>query len=235
MDLIAYKRLINFQYLELPERVYECVPCLTTYNVLKKNNLYIAQIAPRKEFWIEEKIAFHARPQRFVYNDLQAKITRRNSKVNKFFKSYTKSRKISEVFQTLTDAPSSSKDIRGYIKHAKQWLERNGVEVLHYIWVLELKRRDDGTIHAHYHIVWITSRTKRIKLFYKMATYWGRRINTSFVEKSAKNYIMKYLSKTDLMCANHRTFGRSNPPREYVDKTSVAFQVNSNYYYLINE
>ena len=229
IDYIAYKRMINFCYLELPERVYECIPCLTTHNVFTTNRLFIAQNHPRKEFWIEEKVAFHDRPQRYVYNDLQAKITRRNSRVAKYFKSYKKTTKMSEVFQTLTDAPSSSKDIRDFIKHGKQYLTRNGVDVLGYVWVLELKRRDDGTIHAHYHICWRTSRTKRIKLWYKMGTYWGRRINSTFVEKSAKNYMMKYLSKTDLMCANYRSFGRS-VEKSVIDKTSVVSQINSSYY-----
>lgn len=227
---IAYKRLINFQYLQLPELVYECVPCLTTHNVLKHSKLFIVQNFPRKEFWIEEKIAFHARPQRFVYNDLQAKISRRNAKVSEFFKSYKKTSKISEVFQTLTDAPSSTKDIRGFIKHQKQHLERNGVKVLKFVWVLEMKRREDRSVHAHYHIVWVTERTKRIKLWYKSATYWGRRVNSEFVEKSAKAYLMKYLSKTDLLCANYRTFGKSVIRRESIDKNSLISQINSHYY-----
>jgi len=230
IDYICYKRLINFQYLELPELVYECIPCLTTHNVLKQSNLFIAQNLPRKEFWIEEKVMFHARPQRFVYNDLQAKISRRNAKVSAFFKSYKRSKNITEVFQTLTDAPSSTKDIRGFIKHQKQYLERNGVKVIKYVWVLELKRREDKSVHAHYHIVWVTQRTSRIKLWYKSATYWGRRVNSQFVETSAKAYMMKYLSKTDLMCANYRTFGRSIE-RNVIDKSSLVSVINSTHVY----
>ena len=68
-----------------------------------------------------------------------------------------------------------------------------------------------------------------------MATYWGRRINSSFVEKSAKNYMMKYLSKTDLMCANYRSFGSSTNRAERIDKTSVVFQINANHYIDVGE
>lgn len=231
IDFLAYKRIVNFRYLDLPQSVFECIPCLITHNVLKSNRLFIAQNLPRKEFWLEEKVAFHKQPIRYFYNDLEAKISRRNKKVLDFFKGYKRSKLRSEVFQTLTNAVDSRIDIRTFIKLQKQHLQRHGVEVQKYIWVLELKRRDDNTIHVHYHIVWITSRTNRIKLWYKGGNFWGQRVNSSFVKKSAKAYMMKYLSKTDLMCANHRVFGKTITQPERLNKHALASVVNSTHVY----
>jgi len=230
IDFLAYKRIINFRYLELPETCFECIPCLITHNDFKKSRLYIAQKSPRKEFWMEEKVPFHKQVIKYFYNDLQAKISRRNQRVKAFF-DYKKKPNQSEVFQTLTDAPSSRIDIREFIRLQKQHLQRNGVKVIKYVWVLELKRRDDGSIHAHYHIVWLTSRTNRIKLWYKSGLYWGRRTNSEFVKKSAQAYIMKYLSKTDLLCANYRTFGKSVERSERTSKHTLVSVINSDLAY----
>lgn len=230
IDFLSYKRIVNFRYLELPETCFECIPCLITHNDFSKSHLFIAQKSPRKEFWMEEKVPFHKDAIRYFYNDLQSKISRRNKRVKDFF-NYKKRPFQSEVFQTLTDAPSSRIDIREFVRLQKQHLQRNGVIVFKYVWVLELKRRDDGTIHAHYHIVWLTSATLRIKLWYKSGAYWGRRTNSQFVIKSAQAYMMKYLSKTDLLCANYRTFGRSVEREERLSKHTLVDVINRDYAY----
>lgn len=216
-----FKSLVNFHEInrgydsnKASHRSLLCIPCLNTDNVRNKSPLFIAQIEPRKILWIQENVRFH-RPIRYHLTDLEIRQAYRNRRLSEFFNEVKKKKgSKSYVFQTLTDAAGTHNDIRTFIKAQKYHIEANSIRCLGYAWVSECKRRervDEETgeliisYHFHYHICWVTTKTKRISVWYK-SEMWGRRVNAQFVSYP-NTYMKKYLTKDNCPIINHRNFG----------------------------
>lgn len=218
MDLLEYKEWGGSAYFKNQGEALVCIPCLITHNAYSP--LYIIQTRPKKSVLFWEKAAFH-QPVKYWLTDIQVYEAKKRRRIHLWFERMSpfSDDSYSKVFQTLSDAPNALKDIREFMTYQRNRLTRSGIEVVSSMWVLENKRTpqvDQETgeflgdkFHCHYHIVWITKRTKRIRLFY-LSDVWGRRVNAKFIEgdiANVKRYLFKYLSKT----ADHsRAINRRN-------------------------
>jgi hypothetical protein len=79
------------------------------------------------------------------------------------------------------------------LKVLKTNLKRNDIQLLDYLWILEVSEN----LHAHYHLVICVPRMRFNKLpkFLKLESYWGQRTECDFVKKNIRHYLSKYFTK----------------------------------------
>ena len=151
-------------------------------------------------------------------NDLRASNHRKIKAVDKWCEHWQplyKQKKCTLFFITLTRLNKARVTMRDLLKILKTNLKRNEVELLDYLWILEIS---EG-LHAHYHLVVATERIqfKKIPKFLKLEKYWGQRTEIDFVKKNVKHYLSKYFTKNGWRVdQGMRAYGRMNKPKRFV-------------------
>lgn len=124
--------------------------------------------------------------------------------------SYAK-RDVSMQFHTFTQAEQSKMPFKDMVNLLKKTYENNGYPVLGYFWVAECSKN----FHWHYHLALCTKRInlrgKGLPKWMKLTKQWGRRHNVVFVQKSIRNYLSKYFSKSNpYRLVGIRSIGKSS-------------------------
>lgn len=150
----------------------------------------------------------------YTTDDLTSGNYRKIKAVNRFcshFNPLYRKRKVSLFFGALTLANQSKVDIRKLTKLYKQRLKRNGVDVLGFLWVLEIS----DTLHVHYHFLMATNRLNfkgsGMPEFIKPTDIWGCRTGIEFVKFDVRYYLATYFVKCKYRIEKHRTYGISMP------------------------
>ena len=124
---------------------------------------------------------------------------KRWKKIKQFFNFYSekyKNKEISMLFLTLTKADNNSFNIRRFLWNYKRNLERHGIKVRGYFWVMEMGEK--GMLH--YHIALATDRieVKELPEFLKpdKVGYWKAMTRVEFARKDLRYYLAKYFRKS---------------------------------------
>lgn len=168
-----------------------------------KNPLWIAKTQPK---WFTNLLEYQLDLNTGEMNEvgvyqtdcLTSANNRKIRAVNRFtthFNPLYKSRKVTMWFYTLTTANQSRLTISQCMNTLKKRMTRNGVEMLGYLWVLEVS--DD--LHVHYHALVVTNRMnfrgKQLPTFLKVDDVWGAICQVEAVKQNVKYYLSKYFVK----------------------------------------
>ena len=194
--------------------------CLLLNNVLKtENGNWVIKTKPK---WVTDLLESSLDKETgeilsqgvYTTDDLKSGNNRKIKAVNRFcthFNPLYRKRKVSLFFGALTLANESNVDIRKLTKLYKQRLKRNGVNVLGFLWVLEISDK----LHVHYHFLMATNRLNfkgsGIPEFMKPSDIWGRRTSIEFVKFDVRYYLGKYFTKCQYRILKHRSYGISMP------------------------
>lgn len=148
----------------------------------------------------------------YTTDDLRSGNNRKIKALNKFCDKYQplyKKRKCSIFFYTLTLANQSRTDIRDAFNTFKMRLKRQGINLMGYVWVLEISDK----LHVHYHALICTERInikgKGIPNYLKMNEIWGCRTQVQFADTHIRNYLAKYFTKNSSRILGKRSYGLS--------------------------
>jgi hypothetical protein len=128
---------------------------------------------------------------------------------DRIYKPLYRKKKVSCLFGTLTDLPRAKITIRMFINNLKKAFERNGINLLSYVWVNEVKYKphakgDELPVHVHYHFVLAI---ERIEVTGKRMPYclsssylhgmYGCGVKVTFIKggDACLRYCSKYVSK----------------------------------------
>lgn len=128
---------------------------------------------------------------------------------DRIYKPLYRQKKVSCFFGTLTDLPRAKITIRMFISNLKKAFKRNGINLLSYAWVLEVKYKPDAKgdelpVHVHYHFVLaierieVTGGSLPVCLSASYLTeMYGRRASVKFIKggDACLRYCSKYVSK----------------------------------------
>jgi hypothetical protein len=168
-----------------------------------KNPLWIAKTQPK---WFTNLLEYQLDLNTGEMNEvgvyqtdcLTSANNRKIKAVNRFVQRFSDlywSKKVTMWFYTLTTANQSKLTISQCMNTLKKRLTRNGVEMLGYLWVLEVS--DD--LHVHYHALVVTNRMnfrgKQLPDFLKVDDVWGCICQVEAVKISVKYYLSKYFIK----------------------------------------
>jgi hypothetical protein len=145
------------------------------------------------------------------YTNLQTASSRKRKLVNKFadkFEPLYQNKNISLLFVTLTRINYANQNIHQFISSVKKRFKKRGVKLHGYVWVFEAGEK---TNMLHYHIAFATDRMQfnRLPIWLKFESLWGQRTETTFVKKSIRNYLSKYLKKGSPFLEGFRSCGSS--------------------------
>jgi hypothetical protein len=147
----------------------------------------------------------------FTTTNLQDAARKKRQLAYKFADKYEpayQAKEISILFVTLTQINCANQSIQQFIHSVKQRFKKKGIKIHGYVWVLEAGKK---TNMLHYHIAIAVDRMQISKLpnWLKFESLWGRRTETTFVKKSIKNYLSKYLKKGSPILEGYRGCGSS--------------------------
>jgi hypothetical protein len=147
-------------------------------------------------------------------NDLKSANYRKIKAVDKwcnYWHPLYNQKKITLFFFTLTRLNYARISIRQLLKILKLNLSRNNIQLLDYLWILEIS---EG-LHCHYHLVVAIDRKtfKKIPEFLKLEKYWGQRTEIDFVKKNIRFYLSKYFGKNSWRIdSGMRAYGQMRKP-----------------------
>lgn len=145
-------------------------------------------------------------------NEIKAANNRKKKTLNKFCNFYEPlycSRKVSIIFFTFTRLNHSNmlfSDLLDNVKyHFSEQLNR---PVRGYFWALEVSHN----FHLHYHLCVAIDRLaiKKMPKALMFENLWGQRTEVSFVKKSIRRYLSKYLAKDSFRVLGMRSYGKSS-------------------------
>ena len=152
----------------------------------------------------------------YTTNDLKSSKDRMIANVVRFCDFYEplyQARKVSIFFITFTRANYSDKTIATMLECVKKRFKALKWNLRAYLWTFEAKENPkmDGGFHLHYHLVIVTDRVKidRIPDELRFESLWGQRTGVEFIKRSVRNYLSKYLYKTDAKVTHRRRYGVS--------------------------
>lgn len=150
--------------------------------------------------------------QPHITNEFKAANNRKKIVLNKFCDFYEpiyKQKKITMLFMTFTRLTHSKilfSDLIDDIKyHLIKQLDR---PVRGYFWALEVSEK----YHLHYHLCVAIDRltVKKIPKELKFEKLWGQRTQVTFIKKSVRGYLSKYLAKDSYRVVGLRSYGKSS-------------------------
>lgn len=144
-------------------------------------------------------------------NEMNKGKQRRSKAIEKFcsyFEPKFKSKEVSLMFLTFTRMDFANIDFSGMLDNIKYGItKRLGIRLRGYVWVLEISER----LHAHYHLCIAIDRCnfKNIPNELKFEKLWGQRTQITFVKKTIRGYLMKYMEKCQYSILGLRSYGIS--------------------------
>lgn len=145
-------------------------------------------------------------------NEIKAANNRKKMTLNKFCDFYEPlyfSRNVSIIFFTFTRLNHSNMQFSDLIDSIKyHFSEQLNRPVRGYFWALEVSQN----LHLHYHLCVAIDRLaiKKMPKALMFENLWGQRTEVTFVKKSIRRYLSKYLAKDSFRVLGMRSYGKSS-------------------------
>lgn len=201
------------------EKLVSLRSCHIHNNASRNNKDFIVSEIPKWLTVLEKPVALDTGTGEIIYEDYQtddfkASRNRKIKTITKFCDFYEplyRRRKVSLLFHTFTRIDYSKKDMRTMLECVKTRYESLGIPVRGYLWALEAKRNEKLVFHIHYHLVIAIDRVqwKEIPKELKFEELWGQRTGVEFITKSIRNYLSKYLYKSEAKLLGKRSYSIS--------------------------